>query len=38
MFFYGSDPFNEEEGDFDKNASLGIAWSGDLRSWEWPGK
>ncbi|NND07234.1 MAG: hypothetical protein HKN87_12715 [Saprospiraceae bacterium] len=38
MFFHGSGPNTEQEGDFDKNASLGIAWSGDLLDWEWPGK
>jgi len=37
MFFHGSGPKTEEEGDFDKNASLGIAWSDDLLQWEWPG-
>jgi len=34
----GSGPKTEEEGDFDKNASLGIAWRNDLLKWEWPGK
>lgn len=38
MFFHGSGPLTEEEGDFDKNASIGIAWSDDLVQWEWPGK
>lgn len=38
MFFHGSGPRTEEEGDFDRNASIGIAWSEDLLSWEWPGK
>lgn len=38
MFFHGSGPLTEEEGDFDKNSSLGIAWSDDLTNWEWPGK
>ncbi|QDA61631.1 family 43 glycosylhydrolase [Hymenobacter jejuensis] len=38
MFFHGSGPLTEKEGDFDKNASLGIAWSTDLCTWEWPGK
>lgn len=37
MFFHGSGPKTEEEGDFDKNASIGIAWSDDLKTWEWPG-
>lgn len=38
MFFHGSGPLKENEGDFDKNASLGIAWSNDLVKWSWPGK
>lgn len=38
MFFHGSGPLTEEEGDFDKNASIGIAWSMDLENWDWPGK
>ena len=38
LFFHGSGPLTEEQGDFDKNASLGIAWSKDLIHWEWPGK
>jgi hypothetical protein len=38
MFFHGSRPNTEEGGDFDKNASIGIAWSGDLLNWNWPGK
>ncbi len=38
MFYHGSGPLTEEEGDFDKNASIGIAWSEDLLNWEWPGK
>ena len=37
MFFHGSGPKTETEGDFDKNASIGVAWSGDLREWEWAG-
>lgn len=36
MFFHGSGPLTENEGDFDKNSSLGIAWSKDLITWEWP--
>jgi sucrose-6-phosphate hydrolase SacC (GH32 family) len=35
MFFHGSGPKTEEEGDFDKNASIGLAWSDDLLHWEW---
>ena len=38
MFFHGSGPKTEKEGDFDKNASIGIAWSADLIHWAWPGK
>ncbi|GAB3416464.1 hypothetical protein GCM10027516_09520 [Niabella aquatica] len=38
MFFHGSGPESELKGDFDKNASIGIAWSEDLTSWSWPGK
>ncbi len=38
MFFHGSGPLTEEEGDFDKNASIGIAWSKDLTHWNWPNK
>jgi len=38
MFFHGSGPLTEDEGDFDKNASIGIAWSKDLSEWFWPGK
>lgn len=38
MFFHGSGPLTEEEGDFDKNSSIGIAWSDDLLDWNWPGK
>ncbi len=38
LFFHGSGPLTEEQGDFDKNASIGIAWSNDLLHWDWPGK
>lgn len=38
MFFHGSGPLTEEQGDFDKNASIGIGWSSDLQHWSWPGK
>lgn len=38
MFFHGSGPLTEKEGDFDKNASIGIAWSNDLINWAWPEK
>jgi sucrose-6-phosphate hydrolase SacC (GH32 family) len=36
MFFHGSGPLKESQGDFDKNASIGIAWSKDLINWAWP--
>ena len=36
MFFHGSGPLTETQGDFDKNASIGIAWSNDLINWNWP--
>lgn len=36
MFFHGSGPLTEKEGDFDRNASIGIAWSKNLTKWEWP--
>ena len=36
MFFHGSGPLTEEAGDFDKNASIEIAWSKDLINWSWP--
>ena len=36
MFFNGSGPLMESQGDFDKNASIGIAWSKDLINWTWP--
>ncbi len=38
MFFHGSGPKTEQQGDFDRNASIGIAWSDDLVIWDWPGK
>ena len=38
MFYHGSGPLTEDEGDFDKNASIGIAWSKDLKQWQWPDK
>jgi len=38
IFFHGSGPLTESQGDFDKNASIGIAWSNDLVHWNWPGK
>lgn len=39
MFFHGSDfPESSPKGGFDNFASLGIAWSSDLKTWEWPGK
>lgn len=35
MFFHASGPLTEAEGDFDKNSSIGIAWSDDLVNWDW---
>lgn len=37
LFFHGSGPRRESEGDFDRNASIGLAWSDDLVTWSWPG-
>ncbi len=37
MFFHGSGP-EDEETMFDHHASIGFAWSDDLRHWEWVGK
>ncbi len=37
LFFHGSDfPENDPRGGFDNFASLGLAWSNDLKSWAWP--
>jgi hypothetical protein len=37
MFFHGSDyPESDPRGGFDNFASVGIAWSDDLRVWSWP--
>jgi hypothetical protein len=39
MFFHGSAyPENDPRGGFDNFASLGLAWSTDLKNWDWPGK
>lgn len=38
LFFHGSGPKTEIEGDFARNASIGLAWSDDLIDWSWPGK
>jgi len=35
MFFHGSGP-GDERRDFDRNSSIGIAWSEDLENWFWP--
>ncbi len=35
LFFHGSGPKTEKDGDFDKNASIGLAWSKDLVHWNW---
>jgi len=37
MFFHGTGP-EDERTMFDNYASIGIAWSDDLREWNWPGK
>jgi len=37
LFFHGSGP-EDERTMFDTHASLGIAWSDDLKTWRWPGK
>ena len=38
MFFHGSDyPEKDPRGGFDTFASIGLAWSGDLKVWTWPG-
>lgn len=37
LFFHGSDfPENDPRGGFDNFASIGLAWSDDLRNWTWP--
>lgn len=37
MFFHGSAyPEEGPRGGFDNFASIGLAWSGDLKSWSWP--
>lgn len=36
MLFHGSGP-EDEHTMFDYNASIGIAWSDDLKEWRWPG-
>jgi len=35
MFFHGSGPLSETEGDFDKNSSISLAWSENLVDWDW---
>jgi hypothetical protein len=38
MFFHGSTyPETDPRGGFDNYASIGIAWSDDLKKWDWPG-
>ena len=37
LFFHGSGPKHEWEGDFSSSASIGLAWSDDLVHWSWPG-
>lgn len=36
MFFHGSGP-EDEQTVFDTYACIGLAWSGDLMNWRWPG-
>lgn len=36
MFYHGSGPKTEKEGDFDINSSIGIAWSKNLIDWYYP--
>ncbi len=36
LFFHGSGP-EDESVYFDTHASIGIAWSDDLKHWQWPG-
>jgi hypothetical protein len=39
LFFHGSDyPEDDPQGGFDNYASIGVAWSDDLKHWDWPGK
>ena len=39
MFIHGSDyPEADKRGGFDNFASIGLAWSDDLKTWDWPGK
>ncbi len=39
MFFHASEfPERDPRGGFDNFASLGLAWSADLKTWTWPGK
>ncbi|MHC4539331.1 MAG: sialidase family protein [Planctomycetota bacterium] len=39
MFFHGGGPGKKKTQDnVDANCSIGVAWSSDLVSWDWPGK
>jgi len=39
LFFHGSDyPEHSPKGGFDNFASIGVAWSADLKTWTWPGR
>jgi hypothetical protein len=39
MFFHGSAyPETDPRGGFDNFASVGLAWSDDLKAWDWPGR
>lgn len=38
MFYHGAGPGEEETiANFDANCNIGIAWSDDLLTWDWPG-
>ena len=39
MFFHGGGPGrNKTQDNVDAHCCIGIAWSDDLESWDWPGK
>ncbi len=38
MFFHGATREGRQKWDIHGNASLALAWSDDLKTWEWPGK
>jgi hypothetical protein len=37
LFFHGSGP-EDERTCFDTHASIGLVWSDDMKTWDWPGK